>query len=59
MIDADSDHYQFFVNNRRVFSRTIPGNPPHRVAVGVTVLADDYPSQAVCNFYDVSLRIAP
>ena len=59
MIHADGNYYEFYVNNRRVFSRRIPGKPIHRVAIGTTVLANDYPSQAVCDFHDVSLKVAP
>jgi hypothetical protein len=59
MIDADGNHYRFFVNNRLVFSRNVPGNPSHTVAVGVTVLANNYPSEALCSYRDVSLKVAP
>jgi len=57
MIDAVGDRYRFFVNNRLVFSRVIPGHPTHMVALGVTVLANDYPSEAICSYRDVTLKI--
>jgi len=57
-VEADGDYYRFYVNSREVFARRVDRVPTHTVAPGVTVLANDLKSEAVCEFADVRLRVA-
>ena len=58
-IEAHGNYYQFFIDNREVFSRVVNDVPTHNVAVGVTVLANGSRSAAVCEYDQVSLRVHP
>ena len=51
--------YTFYVNDRKVFSDVIEDAPPHVVAVGVTILANNVAGDAECDFTDVTLRKKP
>lgn len=57
-IAGDASDYRFFVNQREVFSRRIDTLRTNVVALGVTVLANDLKSDAVCQFDNVTLKVA-
>lgn len=57
-IEANGNYYRFFVNNREVFARQIDEIPTHKMAVGVTVLANGLKSDAVCQTDQVKLKVA-
>lgn len=57
-IEGDGNYYRFFVNRREVFARRIDTVRTNVVAVGVTVLANDLKSDAVCEFDKVTLKVA-
>ncbi len=58
-IEAQGSRYEFFVDNREVFSRQVDDIPRNVVAVGVTVLANGLRSAAVCQYDHVVFRVHP